>query len=221
MKKLVLLLLLLSGYVFSQTNCELCVEQNGFYCGDDESNWTQYSPLGCVPNGADGLFYLNDGWSDCNDNSDENNATPTTLEDCGLYVEECDTVYVEIPVIQYEYIFDTIVEYETIFDTIIEVQVYEEIDTLYIYEDILDTLFVDVIEYVEIFVIDTVVEYDTELIYIEEFIDCDTGLPCNTSIMELMNKSKENNKIYNLLGEEILRPKGLYIQNGKVKYKLN
>jgi hypothetical protein len=221
MKKLLLLFLLVSGYVFSQTNCELCVEQNGFYCGDDESNWTQYSPLGCVPNGAGGLFYLNDGWSDCNDSSDEDNATPTTIADCGIYGEECDTVYVEIPVIQYEYIFDTIVEYETIFDTIIEVQVYEEIDTLYIYEDILDTLFVDVIEYVEIFVIDTIVEYETELIYIEEFIDCDTGLPCNTSIMELIEKSKEDDYKYNLLGQPILKPKGLYIQNGEIKYKLN
>tara|TARA_B100001094_G_scaffold32716_2_gene27152 strand:- start:6168 stop:6803 length:636 start_codon:yes stop_codon:yes gene_type:complete len=211
MKKLVLLFLLVSGYVFSQTNCELCVEQGGFYCGDDESNWTQYSPNGCVPNGFNDLFYLNDGWSDCNDSSDENNATSTTIADCGIYGEECDTIYIT----EYETI------YETIFDTIIEVQVYEEIDTLYIYEDILDTLFIDVIEYVEIFVIDTIVEYETDIIYIEEFIDCDTGLPCNTSIIELMNKSKENNKIYNVLGKEILRPEGLYIQNGKVKYKLN
>ena len=30
--------------------------------------------------------------------------------------------------------------------------------------------------------------------YIEEYIDCDTGMPCNTSIMELINKSKEDNK---------------------------
>ena len=42
MKQLVFFLLL-SSYVFSQSNCELCVEQGGFYCGDDESNWTQYS----------------------------------------------------------------------------------------------------------------------------------------------------------------------------------
>ena len=197
MKKLVLLLLLLSGYVFSQTNCELCVEQNGFYCGDDESNWTQYSPLGCVPNGAGGLFYLNDGWSDCNDSSDEDNATPTTIEDCGLYSEECDTIYIT----EYETI------YETIFDTIVEIQVIEEIDTLYIYENVLDTLYIT--------------EYETELIYIEEFIDCDTGLPCNTSIMELIEKSKEDNYKYNLLGQPILKPRGLYIQNGEIKYKLN
>ena len=164
MKKL-LLFLLLSGYAFSQTNCELCVEQNGFYCGDDESNWTQYSPLGCVPNGAGGLYYLNDNWEDCVDGSDENEAVPTTLAECQVYVVPCDTVYVNT----------------------------------------IDTVFIDVIEYVEL----------------TEYIDCDTGLPCNTSIVELINKSKNNNKIYDLSGKEILRPKGLYIQNGKVKYKLN
>ena len=36
-----------------------------------------------------------------------------------------------------------------------------------------------------------------------------------------MNKSKENNKIYDLMGREILKPKGLYIEDGKVKYKSN
>ena len=83
MKKL--LLLLVFSYGFSQTNCELCVEQNGFYCGDDESNWTQYSPNGCVPNGFNNLFYLNDGWLDCVDGSDEDNAVATTYEECDLY----------------------------------------------------------------------------------------------------------------------------------------
>ena len=73
MKKL-LFLFLICGYTFSQTNCELCVETGGFYCGDDESNWTQYSPLGCVPNGLGGIFYLNDGWEDCVDGSDEADA---------------------------------------------------------------------------------------------------------------------------------------------------
>ena len=185
MKKLLLSLLLLSGYVFSQTNCELCVEQNGFYCGDDESNWTQYSPNGCVPNGYGGLFYLNDGWSDCADSSDEDSATPTTMEECNPYVEPCDTIY--------------ITEYETIFDTIVEIQVFTEYETIF----------------------DTIIEYETDIIYIEEFIDCDTGMPCNTSIIELINKSKEDNKMYDLLGKEILRPRGLYIQSGEVKYKLN
>lgn len=104
---------MISAYGFSQTNCELCVEQDGFYCGDDEANWTQYSPLGCVPNGFGGLYYINDGWEDCVDGSDEQDAVPTTLADCGQYGESCDTVY--IPVIQ----IDTIVqiEYQTIIET--------------------------------------------------------------------------------------------------------
>ena len=129
MKKL-LYLFLLSGYVFSQTNCELCVEQNGFYCGNDEANWTQYSPNGCVPNGLNNLFYLNDGWLDCVDGSDEDGAIPTTLEDCSTYdYVPNDTVYIEIPII--------------------------------------DTL------------------------YVTEYIDCVTGLPCeNTGILELLQKTK-------------------------------
>ena len=77
MKKL--LFFLVFSFSFSQTNCELCVEQNGFYCGNDESNWTQYSPNGCVPNGLNNLFYLNDGWLDCVDGSDESEAVPTTI----------------------------------------------------------------------------------------------------------------------------------------------
>lgn len=200
MKKFIILLLLLSNYVFSQSNCELCVAQNGFYCGDDESNWTQYSPNGCVPNGFDGLFYLNDGWIDCADGSDEDEAVPTTLADCGTFEELCDTVFVT----EFETIYETI--YETIFDTIIEIQVIEEIDTVYVYEDVLDTLYI----------------YETETILVEEYIDCDTGMPCgNTAILEIIKKSKEDNYMYNLVGQPILRPKGIYIQNGKIKYKLN
>ena len=117
MRKL-LFLFLICSYAFSQTNCELCVETGGFYCGDDESNWTQYSPLGCVPNGFGGLQYLNDGWEDCVDGSDEADAVPTTLADCGLYVESCDTVFVEIPVIE------IITETDTIVETIIETEGY-------------------------------------------------------------------------------------------------
>ena len=170
------LFLFISSYAFSQTNCELCVEQNGFYCGDDESNWTQYSPNGCVPNGPD-LFYLNDGWVDCVDGSDENDATPTTLEDCGSYgPEPCDTVFIEIPILE----IDTIIQIEYLTDTIVEFQ---------------------------------------EII-ISEYIDCDTGLPCNSSMQEIIKDSKTNNKIYNLLGNEIKKPKGVYIQNGQIKYKL-
>mgnify|MGYP003659280743 CR=1 FL=1 len=62
-------------YDFQQL-CLECAEQNGFFCGDDPANWTQYSPNGCVPNGEGGLFYLNDGWADCTDAS------------CGIGLEE-------------------------------------------------------------------------------------------------------------------------------------
>ena len=203
------------GYDFQQL-CLNCAEQNGFYCGDDPANWTQYSPEGCVPNGEGGLFYLNDGWEDCADGSDEANAEPTTAESCGpIGPPPCDTVYVDVPVIQYEYIFDTIVEYETIFDTIIQTEYIYEIDT--VYADVLDTMFIDVIEYIEIFVIDTIVEIEYE--YITEYIDCDTGLPCNTGIIEMIDKSKTNGVIYNINGQAIRERQGLYIENGKIYYK--
>ena len=54
-----------------------------------------------------------------------------------------------------------------------------------------------------------------------EYIDCASGLPCNSGIGEVIDKSKTNNKMYTLLGYEIIRPEGVYIQNGKIKYKLN
>tara|TARA_B100000287_G_scaffold110202_1_gene102550 strand:- start:1457 stop:2137 length:681 start_codon:yes stop_codon:yes gene_type:complete len=205
------------GYDFQQL-CLNCAEQNGFYCGDDPANWTQYSPEGCVPNGAGGLEYLNDGWEDCVDGSDENGAVPTTAADCGpVGPGPCDTVFVEIPIIQYEYIFDTIVEYETVveYDTIVETEYVYNVDT--VYADVLDTMFIDVIEYVEIFVVDTVIEIQYEEIV--EYIDCDSGLPCNSSIMEIVDKSKQNSVIYNIKGQAILTREGLYIENGKIYYK--
>ena len=187
MRKL-LILFLICSYAFSQTNCELCVEQNGFYCGDDESNWTQYSPLGCVPNGLGGIFYLNDNWEDCVDGSDEANAVPTTLEDCGLYNESCDTVFVEIPVIE------IITQTDTIVETIIET------------------------EYITEYLTDTIVEFQE--IIITEYVDCATGLPCNSGMQEVINKSKNTGLLYDLNGKVIKRPEGIYIENGLIKYKL-
>ena len=93
MKRLLFIILFVFGYGFSQTNCQLCVEQNGFYCGDDPANWTQYSPNGCVPNGLNNLFYLNDGWEDCVDGSDEQDAVPTTILDCLPPLPDCDTIF--------------------------------------------------------------------------------------------------------------------------------
>ena len=188
MKKLLALFLLISSFSFSQTLCEDCVEQNGFYCGDDPTNWTQYAPNGCVPNGLNGLFYINDGWEDCVDASDENEAEPTTLADCGTVTTECDTVYVDVieyvdiidtvyvdvPFYIYETIFQTDTIYQTeyitqiVIDTVeVEVLVPEYIyvtDTLWV-EGALDTMYVDVIEYIDVIVLDTIVEIE----YIEFF----------------------------------------------------
>lgn len=191
MKKYILLLFtLFSGLVYSQEYndaCLECAEAQGFYCGDDESNWTQYSPNGCVQ-----TTWIADGWEDCIDASDEQDGQiPTSTFDCLLDEVGCDTVYVDI------------IEYINLTDTIIEIQVIEEIDTLYIYDDILDTLYITEIEWV----------------YIEEYIDCDTGLPCNTQIIEIIQNSENTNLIYNLKGQVIRKPESIYIQNGKVKWQ--
>ena len=84
-------------------NCLDCAIAQGFYCGEDPSNWTMYSPNGCVPD-----YYINDGYEDCVDATDEGaDVVPTTIEECPEpVVIECDTVYVDVPVI--EYIYETI-----------------------------------------------------------------------------------------------------------------
>ena len=50
-------------------------------------------------------------------------------------------------------------------------------------------------------------------------IDCDTGLPCGSEMEELIDKSGYDGKIYNLLGEEINRREGIYIEGGEIKYR--
>jgi len=234
--------LLLATFSFSQEYdfqqlCLDCAESNGYYCGDDPANWTQYAPLGCVVN-----QWLNDGWIDCVDEGDENGAVPTSPMECMPPPPDCDTVYVDVPVYIYETIFqtDTIydIEYITqiVVDTVqIETFVPEYIyitDTVTVYEDVLDTLFVDVIEYVDVIVFDTIVEVeyveffttDTIIEYVDvvitEYLDCDTGLPCTSNIPEIIEQSKKDNKFYNLLGQAIKEPNGIYIEDGKVKYKL-
>jgi hypothetical protein len=261
MKRILGFLLIISSFVYSQGYdfqqlCLDCAEQNGFYCGDDPANWTSYSPNGCVPNGEQGLFYLNDGWEDCVDGSDEADAVPTSVDECAPTPPVgCDTVYVEIPVIEIdtveievpfyiyetEFIFDTIVETEYITTIVIDTFEVATIvpeyiyvtDTVTVYEDILDTLVIEVpvieyidtviyetvieTEYVEIFVVDTVIEY-VDIIN-TEYIDCDSGLPCNSSIMEVIDKSVNNSVIYNIKGQAVLTREGLYIENGKIYYK--
>jgi len=103
--------------------------------------------------------------------------------------EICDTVYVEVIVPDTLYIDNFIT------DTIVEI-VYEN---YYIYDTIVETEYVDVI--------------------ITEYIDCDTGLPCESGISEILDKSKTDGKLYNLLGQEINRREGIYIEGGEVKYR--
>ena len=213
-KYIIILFAFISSFAYSQYDfqelCLNCAEQEGFYCGDDPANWTQYAPNGCVQ-----TSWLNDGWEDCVDASDENGAVPTTAEECVPPPPECDTVFVEI--IEYETLFDTIYNtiYETIieYDTIVQIDYIQQTDTIIIYDDILDTLFIEV----------PVVEYDTiiEIQYEEivEYVDCDSGLPCNSSIMEMIDKSRTNGVIYNINGQAIRERQGLYIENGKIYYK--
>ena len=70
--------------------CEACADSGGLFCGDDEANWTSYSPNGCVPD-----YYFNDGWEDCVDASDEaGDSVVATAIDCagvcgGTAVADC------------------------------------------------------------------------------------------------------------------------------------
>ena len=225
-KYIIILFAFISSFVNAQEYdfqqlCLDCAAANGYYCGDDPANWTQYAPLGCVQNS-----WLNDGWVDCVDAGDEDGAVPTTPADCAPPPPPpCDTVYVT----EYETIFDTIINTEYIYEIIVDTMEVEVFVPEYIYvtdtlwmEGALDTLFVDVIEYVDVFIYDTIIEIEyVEFIeYITEYIDCDTGMPCNSNIQELLNKSSENSVIYNINGQAIREPKGLYIQNGKVKFKI-
>jgi|TARA_R100000084_G_C4646751_1_gene147219 hypothetical protein len=257
MKKYIIILFAFIGsfvnaqeYDFQEL-CLTCAEQGGFYCGDDPTNWTQYSPDGCVQAG-----WINDGWEDCVDASDENEAAPTLPADCAPPPPPpCDTIYVDV--VEYVNLIDTVEVpffiYETViqFDTIVETEYITTVvvdtfevativpeyiyitDTITVYEDILDTLVVEVpvVEYVDTIIYDTVVEteyleifvVDTVVEYIEvintEYIDCDSGLPCNSAIMEIVDKSKTNGVIYNIKGQAVLVREGLYIEGGKIYYK--
>ena len=179
MKKLFIILFAFIGSFINaqdydfQEMCLACSIADGYYCGDDPANWTQYSPLGCVQNS-----WLNDGWEDCVDAGDENGAVPTTVEECTPEEVLCDTVYVEVPVIEY--------------DTIVDIQY------------VVDTMYIDIIN------------------WFPEYVDCITMLPCNNSnISEILDKSRETNIMYNLLGQPIKRPESIYIENGKIKYMIN
>lgn len=242
MKNWFLFFLLIISYGFSQDYdyqqlCLDCAESEGFYCGDDPANWTQYAPLGCVQ-----LSWINDLWEDCVDASDENGAVSTLISDCVPPPPECDTVFVDVPVYIYETIFQTDTLYNTEYITQIVIDTVEvetfvpeyifQTDTLWM-DGALDTLYVDVIQYVDFFIYDTIIETeyveffttDTIIEYIEitntEYLDCNTGMPCGESaIIEIEKTKTKKNKIYTIEGKEINRRNGLYIENGKINYKL-
>ena len=81
------------------------------------------------------------------------------------------------------------------------------------YVELIDTLYIDN------FITDTIIETEYVEFFISEYIDCDTGLPCESGIEEVINKSKTDGRLYNLLGKEIKRREGVYIENGEVKYR--
>ena len=122
-----------------------------------------------------------------------------------VYAEVLDTMFIdvieEVEVIVYDTIVETEIEYVEFFVT----------DTIVEYDTIVNT------EYIEIVVVDTILEY-IEVIN-TEYIDCDTGMPCGSSIQEVVDKSSENSVIYNLQGQAIKIREGLYIENGKIYYK--
>ena len=72
-----------------------------------------------------------------------------------------------------------------------------------------DTIFVTDTVYIEIIIPE----------YITEYLDCETGLPCELGMLEIIDKSKTDGKIYNLLGQEIIRREGVYIEGGEIKYR--
>ncbi|MDC0189564.1 SprB repeat-containing protein, partial [Flavobacteriales bacterium] len=82
-------------------------------------------------------------------------------------------------------------------------------------ETFCDTVFVEV----PIIVTDTIVETEYVEVIITEYIDCDSGLPCTSGMGEIIDKSKTDGKIYNLLGQEIFRRDGIYIEGGEIKYR--
>jgi gliding motility-associated-like protein len=108
--------------------------------------------------------------------------TDTVVEYITEYIIEyvTDTVYEEIPIYltdtlyitETEYIVDTLYITEYVTDTIYITETEYITDTLYITE--YDTTYIDVIIDNYIYVTDTITEY----IVVTEYIDCETGLPC-------------------------------------------
>jgi len=104
--------------------------------------------------------------------------TDTIIEFVPEYITLIDTLYVT----ETEYVIDTLYITEYVTDTIYITETEYLTDTLYITEYLTDTLYIteydttyiDVIIDNYIYVTDTIIEY----IVVTEYIDCETGLPC-------------------------------------------
>ena len=105
---------------------------------------------------------------------------------------------------------------------------------VYVSNAVADTLVVPVIEFVERVTVDALhihvpecrVEY-VEVYVTEELLMQDTIveiefkdalISSNSGVQEILNKSFGNNILYDLQGNQIRRPMGVYIENGKIKY---
>ena len=129
---------------------------------------------------------------------DDNWSSIVTLEEC--IQEVCDTTYIEVT--EYVPVWLT--------DTIIQTEI--EYVPVWLTDTIIQT------EYIT----DTIIQTETEYvdIIITEYVDCETFLPCDSGMEEIIDKSKIDGKIYNLMGQEIKRRNGLYIEGGEIKYRL-
>ena len=70
-------------------------------------------------------------------------------------------------------------------------------DTVYVDNFITDTLYIDNFitdtVYIDNFITDTITEYVD--VIITEYIDCDTGLPCESDILEIIDDSKKMERL--------------------------
>ena len=183
-------------YQYQATVTNIGTEPVTYFCLDDFLSTTSYQCYNGLANSSvyvapgdtvtvGGALQVNGGWIDGQSNFMSIESVPGEIItgnnnfvfqmpeglDCEVVEPEpCDTVYEYIIEYITEYVTDTI--YIMDIDTIYITDEIYITDTLYITE--YDTTFVDVIIDNYIYITDTVTEY----IVHTEYIDCETGLPC-------------------------------------------